>query len=90
MLAENATNQDASIVKNRIQALASEDSKMLKKIEETRKQADRMKQTRQINEEKLEQMQLLEKIRSTEMMEKQIKVLEERKHRAFHTEMKVR
>ena len=37
MLAENATNQDASVVKNRIQALASEDSKMLKKIEETRK-----------------------------------------------------
>ena len=55
---------------------------MLRKIEETRRQATKMKEAQRLNEEKLQQMQLRDHARSTERFEKQIRVLEDRKHRA--------
>lgn len=54
MAAEGSTSKDASLLKNRIQVLATEDSKMLRKIEETRRQASKMKEAQRLNEEKLQ------------------------------------
>ena len=43
MLAESSAKKDTNLLKNRIQVLVAEDSKMMRKIEETRKQAEKMK-----------------------------------------------
>ena len=50
--------------------LVSEDSKMLRKIEETRRLADKMKKARRQNEEKLEQIQIRDQLATTEKLEK--------------------
>ena len=46
MLAESSAKKDTNLLKNRIQVLVAEDSKMMRKIEETRKQAEKMKQAK--------------------------------------------
>ena len=60
---------------------------MLRKIEETRRLADKMKKARRQNEEKLEQMQIRDQLATTEKLEKQIRVLEQRKERAVYQEV---
>ena len=46
MQAEISTQKDANLLKNRIQVLVSEDSKMMRKIEETRRLAEKLKQAK--------------------------------------------
>ena len=60
---------------------------MLRKIEETRRLADKMKKARRQNEEKLEQMQIRDQLATTEKLEKQIRVLEQRKEHAVYQEL---
>ena len=54
IIAEATAQNDSKLLKSRINVLVAEDSKMLRKIEETRRLADKMKKARQQNEEKLE------------------------------------
>ena len=47
LLIEEATAQnDSKLLKSRINVLAAEDSKMLRKIQETRRKAEKMKKAR--------------------------------------------
>ena len=49
MLAENSTKKDAEFLKNRIALLANKDVKMQRKVEETRRKAEKMKQVKQFS-----------------------------------------
>ena len=66
LIAETNAKNDSKMLKSRINLLVAEDSKMLRKIEDTRRLADKMKNVRQQNEEKLEQMQIRDQLSSTE------------------------
>ena len=47
LIAEATAQNDSKLLKSRINVLVAEDSKMLRKIEETRRLADKMKKARQ-------------------------------------------
>ena len=49
LIAEATAQNDSKLLKSRINVLVAEDSKMLRKIEETRRLADKMKKARQLN-----------------------------------------
>ena len=74
-------DKDANSLANRIAMLESEESKILKKIEHTRRRAQQILDIKKSNEERYTNLMKAEQMREVELKHRQMQALKERKVR---------
>jgi hypothetical protein len=80
-------DEDANLLANRILMLDNEQSKMLKKIEKTRIQADKLLVAQKNNEERAKRLEEEKERQESAIMAKQLRVLQDRKQRKLIREL---
>ena len=81
---------EAAMLQNRISLLKTEDNKMIRKIEETRRMAEKIKRAKEQKDKELEESQLLDEENHKNLISKKLKVIEDRKVRIAATEMRLK
>ena len=78
------------MLKNRIALLATEDNKMIRKIEETRRMAEKIRKAKEQKDRELEESQIVDEENHKYLITKKLKVIEDRKGRIAATEMRLK